>query len=145
MNRITVRVYRSTTNRAVLVAYVSRFAERHSPASYRLIVGEVSVVHFDRNIPNAIPMTPDVLGCHLGAGERGTQNKVRFALLQGVRRKLAVAGLKAAVGNLREAESVAVKERGLPRIPDPELHMVNPLKFQRVLHPMFHLASLSDR
>jgi len=60
---------------------------------------------------------------------RGT----RFALLDGIARRLAVARLEPAIGELAEAEGVAVEERRLTRIADKELHVVDTLKLQRVV------------
>ncbi len=90
--------------------------------------------HFERNVANAVAVAANVLGGRMRRSQRRAHDKSCLALGQRVGGHLPAARLLSAVGHLRKSECVAVEERGLSGIANPEFHVMNALDLQRIFH-----------
>src|SRR5205807_1802289 len=106
---------------------------RPCPAAHGLVEGEVGVVDEKSDVDDAVAVSADVFGGEMVVAQRRGEDKADFPLAEDVRGGVAVAGLEASIGELRETEGVAVEERRLLGIARPELDVVDALELERVL------------
>ena len=135
MDRVAIGVDRPAANHAVFILHIVRFLGRLRSPANRLLKGLIRIVHFERDIAHAIAVLPNMFRRRIVRRHRRSQNEVRLALTERVRRTFALPRFQSAVSHLRKAKSLAVKVRGLPCVADPEFDMVNPFKPEWVLHP----------
>src|SRR5271166_4784389 len=136
MDRVAVGVYRSAANDAIFVLYVMRFLRRQRSPVHGFFKGLISVVYFERDIAHAIAVFSDMLGRRVVRPHRRGENKVGLALTHRVRSASTLPCFQSAVSDLRKTKALAVKERRLAGIADPEFDVVNALKLEWVLHPL---------
>src|SRR6202047_964611 len=127
---------RGTANGAMFIVHAMRFLGRPSPSTDCFGTRLIRVLHFERDIPDAIAMLSDVIRGQVVRRHRRSQNEVRLALTQRVRRSLPLPRFQPTVSNLRKAESLAIEVSRLAGIAYPEFDVVNALKLEWVLHPL---------
>jgi len=136
VDRVAIRMDRGTANGAMFIVHVMRFLGRPSPSTDCLGKRLIRVLHFERDIPDAIAMLSDVIRGQVVRRHRRSQNEVRLALTQRVRSSLPLPRFQPTVSNLRKAESLAIEVSRLTGIAYPEFDVVNALKLEWVLHPL---------
>ena len=105
---------------------------------------EKRVVYFERDIAHAIAVLSDMLRRRVVRRHGRCQNEVRLALTHGIRGSLPLARFQSTVSDLRKTKALAVKERRLAGIADPEFDVVNAFELERIFHahlPRFHLRT----
>src|SRR5271156_5416628 len=90
------------------------------------------VVDPERDGADAVAVAMDVVGDRVAAAQRGGEDEADLALLDDVRGAIALAGLRAGVGDERHAEGGAIKIRSLARIADVKLDVIGSLEGEKI-------------
>ena len=120
-------------HRAVLVGEVVRRLDAARAAGRRLEVGVVDVRDAERDHLHAVAVLGDVRADLVAGNERAGQDDPDAALLEDVRRAVAHAGLQAGVGHLGEPERADPIGRGLQRVADIKLDVVDAVERHEVI------------
>ena len=110
-------------------------------AGGRLAIGVVDVRDAERDHLHAVAVARDVLADLVSRHERAGQHDPDPSLLEHVRGTIAHAGLQAGVGDLLEAQVLDPERRGLQRVADIELHVVDAVE----RHEVIRLGGCDDR
>ncbi len=117
---------------AVVVGEFGGLLDAAGAAAGGLGPGLAGVVDPEGDGADAVAVGVDVVG-DLGVGaERGGQDEADLSLLEDVGGAVAVAGLRACVGDQRHAEGGAVEVGGLAGVADVELDVVGALEGEEV-------------
>jgi hypothetical protein len=97
------------------------------------VPGLACVVYFEGDDPDAIAVPGNVI-CNGAAGaKRGGEYKANLALLEDVRRTIALAGFRAGIGYEAHAECGSVVVGGLTRVSHVEFDVIGALEGQKIL------------
>jgi hypothetical protein len=125
VDRLSVGVHRRPAYRPELIFGIVWLYGRLRASPNGLGKREVSILNVQADILHAVAMFLYVLSDRAVGGERGRQDESRLVLPQHIGRLGAAPRLQTLVGDLREAESLAVVVGGLLGIPHIELNVVD--------------------
>ena len=128
MDRVAIGGDGRQLNRTVLVFHFEGFADTASAALRRLAPGLASVIHPERHVTDTVAMAMDVVGNLTGRAQRRREHKTDLALLQHIRRAVALTGLRTGVGHQAHAERDAVEVCSLAGIANVELDVIGAIK-----------------
>ena len=133
MDRVAVRGDRRDSDQTVFVLQFERLTDTARAALRRFLPGLPGVVDPQRHIAHAVSVDAHMLRDVSIGTQRGGQHEAHLPLLQNIRSAVADTGFRPGISDELHAKGEPVKIGGLAGIAHPELHVVRPVEWQKIL------------